>query len=129
MNPFSRLTVALKALNQLGFQPVALNSLYRFGLITGHYKRLTSRQSATTAGELKAILPLPVRDELLSILGEEGKAALLAEADEIVAGKVRLFGAEPVALSLTLPGKLENRTAYEAGKAPLSIPHSPISDI
>lgn len=119
MNVFSKLVIALKALNQLGFQQVSLNALYRFGLMTGHYKRVTSRQLLVTSGKLNANLPIPKQAELLSLLGADGQSFLLAEADEIVSGKVRLFGADPVPLQLTLPGKLEHWTAYETGKAHL----------
>jgi len=46
MAPFSKLSIAFKALTQLGFQPVALNILYRFGLATGIIKglRIESRE-------------------------------------------------------------------------------------
>lgn len=111
------LMIAFKALTQLGLEPVALNALYRFGLATGHYNRVTSRQSAGGSGQLKAVLPLPCRADLLNILGEEGKTRLLAEADEIVAGKARLFGGEPVDLKLTVDGPLAPWTDYETGKA------------
>jgi hypothetical protein len=42
---------------------------------------------------------------------------LLAEADEIVAGQTRLFGADPVPLHLTVPGELPHWTCYERGQA------------
>ncbi|HEY5271357.1 MAG TPA: heparinase II/III family protein [Anaerolineales bacterium] len=129
MNPFSKLTIALKAIHQLGLRPVALIALYRFGLVTGHYRRVTSRQSSVVSGELKAVLPLPGRDELLTVLGKDGKAALLAEADEIVVGKVHLFGADPVELKLALPGKLEHWTAYETGKTLIPYSLFPVPDI
>ncbi len=119
MNPFSRLTIAFKALRQLGLQQVGLYALYKFGLVTGHYKRVTRHQSSVVSGELRAVLPLPKREELQAVLGGDGLAALLAEADEIAAGKVRLFGAEPAPLQLTLPGRLAHWTAYETGKASL----------
>lgn len=115
----NRILLALKALRQLGFQPVALNALYRLGLATGHYRRVTSRQSSVASGQLKAVLPVPGRDELLAVLGKEGKAALLAEADEIAAGRVRLFGGEPVDLRLSLNAPLAHWTDYETGKADL----------
>ncbi len=127
MNFFTRAGIALKALQQLGPEPVGLNGLYRLGLATGHYKRVTSRNAATQPGELKTVMPLPGRDELKSCLGEEGIASLLAAADEIAGGKVRLFEAAPVDLVLTFPGKLENWTAYETGKAPIpwgAVPNS-----
>ena len=42
-----------------------------------------------------------------------GLAALRAEADEIVTGKVRLFGSAPVPLELAPPTPLRHWTAYE----------------
>ena len=126
MAPFSRIYNAYKALVQVGFQPVMLNALYRFGLATGHYRRLESRQPGVESSVLRALFVLPKPEELLVVVGENGKAALIAEADEIVAGKVRLFGAQPVELTLGIPGKLEHWTSYETGKAHLP---SSISDI
>jgi hypothetical protein len=124
MAKFNRLVIALKAVRQLGFQPVALNALYRFGLATGHYRRVTDgRRLTADHGSLsivcRPLFDLPARTDLLAVLGTDGKACLLAEADEIAAGKVRLFGGEPLELRLTLPGKLEHWTAYETGRADL----------
>ncbi len=113
------LPLALKALRQLGPRQVGLYALYKVGLATGHYRRVTSRQLSVASGQLKAVLPVPGRDELLTVLGKEGKAALLAEADEIAAGKVRLFGGEPVDLRLSLDAPLAHWTDYETGKADL----------
>ncbi len=129
MAKLNRLAIALKTVHQLGLQPVALNVLYRFGLATGHYRRVTSGKgdSKWDGTICHSLFNLPSREEILAVLGTAGKANLLAEADEIVSGKVRLFGAEPVELKLTLPGKLEHWTAYETGKAP--IPYSLITDL
>ncbi|MBC8497248.1 MAG: hypothetical protein H8D37_06265, partial [Chloroflexi bacterium] len=44
-----------------------------------------------------------------------GLSQLLAEADEIVAGRVRLFGGDPVPLVLTPPGELSHWTELEQG--------------
>jgi hypothetical protein len=129
MNLFSRLNIAVKALQQLGLQPLALNGLYRFGLATGHYKRITGRALPEVNGFLHPLVTLPPREKLLEVLGEDGKAALLAEADEIVSGKIRLFGAAAVDLVLALPGKLHDWTAYETGKFPIPWEQSPIHDI
>ena len=129
MNPFTKLTIALKAIQQLGFQPVALNALYRFGLAAGHYRRVTGRKSSVVGGELKAILPLPGRDELLAVLGEDGRASLIAEADEIVAGKIRLFGGDAVPLQLTFSESLHHWTAYESIPSLLTPLYSQIPDI
>jgi hypothetical protein len=129
MNFFSRMMIAYKALDQLGFEPVALNALYRFGLATGHYRRMEKREQRIQNGVLKSLFPFPSAEELLMVLGDDGKTALLAEAEEIVGGKIRLFGAGPVDLQLTFPGKLEHWTAYETGRAQIPISDLHIPDI
>jgi hypothetical protein len=60
-------------------------------------------------------------------LDKDDIAVLLREADEIVAGSVRLFGDEPVKLQLTFNDVLYHWTDYETGKA--SIPKTPFEDI
>lgn len=129
----SRVSVALKALGQLGLTQVALYALYRFGLITGHYRRTTSvPDSQKSNTELSSIVPLfslPDRAQLAQTLGEDGQHALLAEADEIVAGKFRMFGDEPVEIKLTLDQHLRHWTDYETGKAPIPESQFPIRDI
>ena len=125
----NRLVLGWKALLALGPRPLALNALYRLGLLTGHYQRASAVKPAVGGGPLKAVFPVPNQEELLAILGREGRVRLLAEADEIVAGKVHLFGAESVPLQLTLPDKLANWTAYETGKAALPLDHLPLPDI
>ena len=127
MSPLSRLTIALKAVHQLGLQPVALNALYRFGLGSGHYRRSERREQRVENSVLHPLFPFPAREELLAVLGKNGIAALLAEAEEIISGKVRLFGGGLVELKLTVPGKLEHWTAYETGKTP--VPYSMITDL
>lgn len=116
-----RLTLTLKALAQLGPQPVALNALYRFGLLTGHLRRQTLPGSPPEppAGELQPVLRLPDPSAQRAALGE-ALPTLLAEADEIAGGKVRLFGGEPVPLVLTPPAglqPLQHWTAYERRKS------------
>ncbi len=122
MNLFSRLTFAIKAINQLGFQPVALDALYRFGLMTGHFRRMERKKQRVENIIMHSLFSFSRREEYLSVLGKDGKANLLAEADEIISGKARLFGADPVELRLTVPGKLEHWADYETGKA--TIPNS-----
>lgn len=125
----NRLVIAFKTLRQLGLRQVGLYALYKTGLVTGHYKRVTSRQLSVVSGGVRAVLPLPKREKLQAVLGSDGVTALLAEADEIVGGEARLFGADPVPLQLTLPGPLAHWTAYETGKIQLTINHLPIPDI
>ena len=39
----SKLLIGIKFLSQLGLRPLVLYALYKFGLLTGHYKRLTPK--------------------------------------------------------------------------------------
>ncbi|MFH1907443.1 MAG: heparinase II/III family protein [Chloroflexota bacterium] len=110
---------ALKALRQLGPRQVGLYALYKVGLATGHYRRIEKREKRIENSALRPLFTFPAREELLSVLGQDGQSALLAEADEIVSGKVRLFGGEPVDLKLTLDAPLAHWTDYETGKAKL----------
>lgn len=133
MSIISRISIAYKALAELGLQSVALNGLYRFGLATGHYQRVLTKQLRTSnreqaqrniewgTGDTKVNAPFtfPTAEEVLAVIGEAGKAIALAQADEIVDGRVRLFGAEPVALRLTVDGSLADWTAYERGRIDL----------
>src|ERR1035437_6991381 len=100
MASLSKLYTSYKALVQLGFQPVALSALYRLGLVTGHYRRSESREQSIENRVVRPLFTFPKAEGLLAVIGEDGKAALLAEADEIVAGQVRLFGSQPVPLRL-----------------------------
>ncbi|HEY3345335.1 MAG TPA: heparinase II/III family protein, partial [Anaerolineaceae bacterium] len=106
----SRIVIALKAVQQLGLQPVALNALYRFGLWSGHYARLTPTEpidfeAKTSNFPLQPVIDLPDRAVLRAVLGDQGEA-LIAETDEIVRGQVRLFGGPPVPLELEPPHSL-----------------------
>jgi hypothetical protein len=131
MAPFSKLSIAFKALNQLGFRPVALNALYQLGLVTGHYRRTENREwgieNSDSRFEIRDLFDLPGQDELQKVLEKKGMEKLLADAEEIVAGKVRLFGGEAVPLRLTVPGELAHWTDYETSKA--FIPYSLITEL
>ena len=125
----SRLDIAFKYLQQVGLTQAALFALYRLGLKTGHYRRVGSRRVETSCQLSTNLFSLPDRDQLVQTLGEDGQRALLAQADEIVAGKFRMFGGEPVKLKLTFGQTLHHWTAYETQR--VSIPDSkfPIRDI
>jgi hypothetical protein len=129
----NRLAISLKALTQLGFQPTALYAFYRLGLVSGHYRRLDQRRLTMDQGPssmvCRPLFKLPARAQLLTVLGEQGKAALLAEADEIASGKVRLFGGASVELKLATDGPLAHWTAYETGRARIPNNQSPAADI
>lgn len=120
MSLASRLSIAFKAARQLGFTQVALNALYRLGLMTGHYRRAIQPPTADQhlPSTIHDLFDLPSRESLLDALGPGGLQALSAEADEIVGGKFRQFGAEPVEINLTPPSPLHHWTEYEIRKAP-----------
>ncbi len=123
--PSPRISVTAKALFQLGPEALGLYGVYRLGLATGHYERLVHKAQQEAAGfsHLQALFRLPAQKEILKVLGKDGLAWLLKEADEIVRGKVRLFGAEPVPLRLVFEGPLRPWTEYATGKAALPLSH------
>lgn len=119
MDSFPRLSIALKALLQMGPKPLALNALYRLALVSGHYKRIEKHdlEHLELGSELHALFSLPDRRELLRTMGRAGGNAVLKEADEIVSGRVRLFGARPVPLRLTVRAPLHHWTQYGTHEA------------
>jgi hypothetical protein len=113
-----RLNLGWKALRELGFKSVGLYALYEIGLWTGHFKRSIKDENQSPGVDLssfvlRSFLPLPSRQELVSVIGKQGLEQLLGEADEIVSGKVRLFGEMPVELELLPPRPLVHWTSYE----------------
>ena len=133
MHP-SRFLISLKALRQLGFIQVTLYALYKLGLKTGHYRLLTETHKSLMVKndpqfKLHGLFTIPDRKQLKQTFGKEGLRTLLTQADEIVAGKFRMFGGEPVELKLNLDPPLHHWTAYETGKAPIPKSQFPIPDI
>jgi hypothetical protein len=124
--------IAIKYLRQFGLRPLALYAFYKLGLITGHYRRLTPifdhRDSNIELSNIVPLFPLPSRDQLAQTLGEDGKATLLKEADEIVNGKVRIFG-KLVPLDFTHQELLLHWTDYETHKIPIPESYFPNPDI
>jgi hypothetical protein len=117
MPGLSRLIDGFKAFTELGFQPTTLYGLYRLGLASGHYKRTTDGRALSVGrspADLRPLFKLPPAEDILNILGSEGRARLIAAADEIVGGKVRLFGGEPVELKLACAGPLAHWSDYES---------------
>ena len=112
-------------------EPLALNSLYKLGLLTGHYKRTENSELKNTPplSILHPLFSLPLREQLIQTLGADGKAALINEADEIVGGKFRMFGGEPVPLQLTFNEPLHHWTEYEMGNTSIPFSQIPIHDI
>ena len=122
MDPISRIKLLFKAFSQLGPGQIGLYSIYRLGLITGHYNRsltfaLSKLESLEGSNRFKlqpCLSSLPDRNIILEQVGNQVDK-LFKEADEIVNGYVRLFGGQPVQLDLTLQEPLENWTKYETG--------------
>jgi hypothetical protein len=128
----SKFLIGIKYLSQLGPRPLALYAVYKFGLLTGHYKRLTpisdNRDSNIELPNIVPLFSLPNRYQLSQTLGEEGRSTLLKEADEIVNGNVRIFG-KPVFLQFTFAKPLSHWTEYETNKTPIPDSQFPIPDI
>ncbi len=122
MNLASRFVIALKALRQLGVEQVGLYAIYQFGLSTGHYQRQLTKSLATLGNlnrepylNLHPCLPhLPDREAMLELLGDT-IGHLYNQADEIISGKVRLFGGLPVPLVLDPPQPLSEWSTFERG--------------
>ena len=119
MNRPSRLFIGLKALRQLGLLQLGLYSLYQLGLRSGHYQRTLTTSLASLHDyehapylNIQSVLPLPDRKDLLKLLGSQIEV-LYQQADEILHGKIRLFGGQPVALQLSLDEQLKYWTEYE----------------
>jgi hypothetical protein len=127
-NTFSRALTAVKFFLQFGLRPLALYGLYKWGLFTGHYKRLTPAISISPTLNSFSLFALPNRDQFLQILGEDGKAALLKQADEIVSGKIMIFD-ESTLLDFRHGQSLVHWTAYERDHKLLSSFNFPHNDI
>jgi hypothetical protein len=113
----NRLHLGLKALRELGPRQLSLYAIYQLGLRSGHYRRVPSSTRQTPQSypyPLHPVLNLPDPSQLAALLGEDGLAALRTEADEIVAGQVRLFGSNPVPLVLAPPSPLHHWIEYES---------------
>ncbi len=109
----SRLALSLQAARELGFEQVSLNLLYRLGLKSGYFRKVTPARSLelpeTTAS---FFLQAPDRETLAGLLGETAQT-VVQEADELSKGRLRLFGGPLAPLQLE-PGKeLYHWTAYE----------------
>jgi len=96
----------LKALRQLGFQQASLYAWYQWGLKSGYLRWRTKKPARLSGIRLGKFLPLPDPEQLRKLLGGDGLSLLFAEGDEIISGKVRLFGGEAVGLELRPPGPL-----------------------
>ncbi len=109
---FARYTLAIQALRELGLRPLGMYSIYQLGLHSGHYRRHTSHAPKGFQTSFMSFLRLPEPARLRQSMGAAGERKLLLEADEIVSGRVRLFGGDSLLLNLVPEGTLQHWTAY-----------------
>ena len=125
----SRILLAFKALRELGPRQLGFYALYQAGLRSGRF-RCANTDHNLSFTTLQPVLDLPDPAAILETIGAEGLAQLTAEADEIAAGRARIFGGLPVPLEFTSPEHLHHWTAYETGKAVIPYPSAlPVDDI
>jgi hypothetical protein len=113
------LHLALKALKFLGVRPLAYLGIYRLGLISGHYRRVTSKLAVLPdISQVEPNWPLnpPDREELCKIIENQNKA-ILNRADKILEGIYPLFGGPEQQINLAPIQPLADWTEYELGKA------------
>jgi len=117
----SKLEIAFKYLQQVGLTQAALFALYKFGLETGHYRRLTMEVQEKTFQDLwfsvKSLFRFSPPEEIMEAIGEKGLDSIVTEAREISA-----YQAGTIAASLTFDDELHHWTEYESGKLPFPEP-------
>jgi hypothetical protein len=111
-----RLDLNRKALRDLGLQQMGLYAWYRLALRSGAIRRIEARQVEALRAEkpvkIASPLDLPEPREIAALTGDDARD-LVAEAGEILAGQVRLFGGPPAPLQLSSPDPLSHWTEYE----------------
>jgi hypothetical protein len=119
----NKLALSIKSASQLGLNYSFLFGIYRFGLWSGHYRRITPSSFFLPIPDLPAdqiIWPIQSPDKkfLQNVLSSE-KKDLFKEADEILNGRYRFFGGQPEPFSFNNKNSadLPHWTAYELGKA------------
>jgi hypothetical protein len=124
----NRIQLVFKALQELGPGLLLLYARYQAGLRTGWYRRQTGKPPRVTSGLVRTnLLQPPTNIKLSSTLGQSA-AALLSEADEIVDGRIRLFGGEPQSMHLEAPGPLQHWTRCQE-RSPQMDTGAPAQDI
>ena len=115
--------LTLQAARELGFKQISLNLLYRLGLMSGHFRRVTLGRSLNVP-ETRAsfFLQVPSREALAGLLGDASHAqAVVDEADELALGQIHLFGGPAVPLQLSPGTNLRHWSAYENHQVPWGV--------
>ena len=113
----SRISLALKALLELGPQKLGLFALYKLGLSTCYFHWGTGSSQRSAASDQPSafsfpLINLPNPDAITGIIGSDGLSQLKVEAEEIVNGHIRLFGGKSAPFDLTPPGELSHSTWF-----------------
>jgi hypothetical protein len=111
------MSTAIKAARQLGIPSLLDYARYQIGLRSGYYRRKSTQPNNDATGSIHPVFELPSQESLQAILGDRARD-LIEQADEVAAGKVRLFGYQPVPLQLVPPGELAHWTYYAKNKLP-----------
>jgi len=91
---FRKIFFAWLAIKELGFTQVGLFALYRLLVTSGYYRwrtPISTRMNKPVKSCFQPVFTIPTREELLMLIGERSEG-IVSEADEIIAGQVRLFG-------------------------------------
>jgi hypothetical protein len=111
------MSTAIKAARQLGIPSLLNYARYQVGLRSGYYRRKSTQSNNELPGSIYPVFKLPSQESLQAVLGDRTRD-LIEQADEVAAGKVRLFGNQPVPLQLVPPGELAHWTYYAKNKLP-----------
>lgn len=108
-----RIKIAWLAIRELGLSRVLQYAVYRLGLLTGHYRRLTPKidlqrltnsidpSSAEKQWQSGFPLAVPSADALRALMNPDEQQRTLRQADEICSGSFRAFGCTPARLRFT----------------------------
>lgn len=107
MNHLQKYALTVK---ELGFKQIILYSLYHAGIKSGIYRRLTPQKqtphildfgsSGSHAERFTDLMPtIPDRQSLLEVVGG-GSGEIISEADEVLAGRYRIYGGKPAEIDL-----------------------------
>lgn len=112
-NFITRLFLIFQALRELGPRQLGLYTLYKLSLYLGVFRIRPRMLGNKSPMDIQQLLSVPSLPELRKCLGSNGIAKLVASADEIVSGRVRLFNGPPVSLDLAQPMDIPYWTSYE----------------
>lgn len=123
MSFIDRTRFAFKAIKELGLQKIILYALYQLKLKSGYLRYFTPPLKTykvqsieplffkTSQDDVCIPLTFPTQSQLRSLLNNECEM-LISEADDIIQGKIRLFGSDPLPLQLCPSYPLRHWTSY-----------------